>query len=640
MSNKSLMKSLPIVAAALGKKHGINVVIRPDLTTAGTDGKTIYLPVLPDTDEALVLARGFIDHESAHIRYTDFKVGMGKGLRKSLINILEDIRIEQLLGRELPGCRINLEALEKAFVDGDVYGALTEQSHPQQILASRIHHGLRVRVLQNLCTTGLADNAMRLFAKAFPAHMVQKIDMLLDEADQLRDTQHASDLADRILAVVAEDTPPQDSPDEGDEGEQGDPNQEQPQSSDTEEEDQDSGKGEDGESEDDGDTSDQGGTQPDDSTNSGDDESDNDPAGGQGESEDDDDQGDDTEGKGGNADDEPDDDQGEADSSDGDQEGDSEGEGSDTDPQHDADQGEAEAKEQNRKALLESADDEIVDSSDLGDKLAKILSDLNYEARMHGTNSGTFPKVVPAKSGVGIEPSEASRETNALRTRLNGLIQASKLKRSPPRRVGNRIDTRSLHKLSSLDTRVFRGSEVKVAVNTGVVLLIDQSVSMGDQKRDATKAAMAVALALDVIPGVKLSIAGFTSQKEVPGQGRYVPIVRPMKMFNQRLDKKCFVPMADGGTPTAEALWWAASELLAQKVDRRIVITVTDGAPDDAQRVIELVQRMKQASIENNAIGIGMEISAAMFPSNCTVNSISELPEKVFGMLQNMLVVH
>jgi len=684
MRNKNLIKALPIVASALGKKHGIKVAIRSDIDTAATDGKTIYLPVLPDTDEALVLARGFIDHESAHIRYTNFKLGMGKGLRKALVNIMEDIRIEQLLGRELPGCRINLEALEKAFVDGNVYTPVTEKSHPANILTARIHHCLRVEVLNNLCTSDLAANAKRVFAKAFPPAMVQKVDELLEEATALRDTAHVCDLSDRILKAIQEEQPQQPDDDQDQDDDRGQQGQKpDDDSSNADDQDQNGQSGNSG-NPDGGDEKDSEG----DGSNAGDEDSDSDDESAesdQGNGSDAGDQGDegegsDSEGNGGNAGDEDDDPEDESNESDqgngsdagdqgdegegsdsegnggnaGDEDGDpedesnesdqgngSDGEGSDADGEgsEGADGGTSEDQEQNRQALLQSMDDEV-EGSDLGDKVGKILGDLNYAAKMHGQNSGTFPMVLDPIRGAYIDPSEAARETNALRTRLNGLIQASKLKRSPPRRVGSRIDTRSLHKLRTLDTRVFKSSEMKVGVNTAALLLVDQSTSMSTSNRHrvATMASIALALALNGVPGVKLSIAGFSSVLNEQ-RDRHTPVVRPMKLFNQRIDKTAFVPVAQGGTPIAEALWWAASELLGLKhVERRMVFLLTDGQPDDAKRVQELVKQLASAGIECRAIGIGLSISPDLFPSNCSIRDVSDLPTRVFEMLQEVLV--
>ncbi|NLC22086.1 MAG: hypothetical protein GX771_09290 [Halomonadaceae bacterium] len=577
MSNTTLINALPIVAAALGKKHGIKVSIRPDIDTAATDGKNIYLPILPDTHEALVLARGYIDHESAHIRFTDFTVAFGKGLRKSLINILEDIRIEQRLGRELPGCRINLEELERSFVENNIYDEVTSQSHPAEILCAHIHHGLRVNVLGNSCTQALAQNASNVFEDAFSKNMVDSINELLLEGSSLRDTVHVADLADRILEVIKEDQP---------------------------------------ENQDDSQDQQQGGSQ----SSQGDDGSDQQQGGSQSS------QGDDG----------SDQQQGGSQSSQGDDGGDQQQGGSQSNQGDDG----GDQKLQNQKALKDTLDQEIVSNTDLGDKIAKMLGDQNFEAQTSGSSSGTFPIIAPPPNpgASGIDPSEASRETNALRTRINGLVQASKLKRSPPRRVGSRIDTRSLHKLRTLDTRVFRGREQKVAVNTGVVVLLDQSSSMSNIRRDATKAAMAVALALDTIPGIKLSIAGFHS-RPMESRGRYIPAVTPMKLFNQRIDRDSFVPGALGTTPLTEGLWWASSELLAlQGVERRIVVTVTDGDPDCKASVSEIIGRMKDAAIENHAIGIGVSIDKNLFSSSCSISNIHELPVQVFAMLQDMLV--
>jgi hypothetical protein len=686
MSNRLLVKSLPIVAAAMGKKHGVTVSIREDMTTAATNGKQIFLPVLPDTDEALTLARGYIDHESAHIRYTDFEINMGKGLRKSIINILEDIRIEQKLSCELPGCKINLEGLEKAFVEGGVYNVVTDQSHPAEILIARIHHCLRVGVLNNLCTSDLATNAYQVYANAFPADTVKAIDELLQEADSLRDTAHVCDLTDRILAVIKEDQPEeeqeQSDSDCDESSEQGDSSEDDSsensdqstgsENDDSEEaEDQESGQddGEDDQSQssDKGDDDSSGSNADKESENSddGDEGDDSSDAGGSSdESEDDGDdsgdadetsEGDDSEGDNGDSSDadsessdkdsSEDEGQEKDNGSDGDEssENDDDSEGEDAEGGQAGEEGQADesddAKKKNLQALRDSEGQEVVQDTDLGDKIKQMLEDLSFEAKCHGSNSGTFPVQSPRACGVPVDPFEVARETNALRTRLNGLIQASKLKRSPPRRVGHRIDTRSLHKLSTLDTRVFRGRESKPAVNTAVQILIDQSGSMRGDKVDATKAAMAVSLALETIPGVKLAIAGFNSVINERGD-RYIPSVSPMKSFSQRTDKQCFVPHCGGGTPIAEALWWSASELLSlNTVERRIVFCITDGGPDDYQSTVDIVGKLKTAGIETNAIGIGVGIDRELFPVNCTISGIHELPEKVFAMLEDLLIV-
>ena len=114
MNMNNIMRSLPLVASVLGKKYGVKVVVGG--SSAFTDRSTIYLPSLPPegTDTQLGLIRGYIDHESAHIRHTDFDVLKEPGispLKKHLWNILEDWRVENALAKRFPGCRRNFNWL-------------------------------------------------------------------------------------------------------------------------------------------------------------------------------------------------------------------------------------------------------------------------------------------------------------------------------------------------------------------------------------------------------------------------------------------------------------------------------------------------------------------------------------------------
>lgn len=110
----SLVGALPLIAQMLGRKRGIRVVIEGQ--RAFTDFQTITIPALPPDDVlAGVYAHGFIDHESGHLRYTDPAILKPAGLLGLLLNLLEDIRIEQALGRAYPGSRQNLAALMTAL---------------------------------------------------------------------------------------------------------------------------------------------------------------------------------------------------------------------------------------------------------------------------------------------------------------------------------------------------------------------------------------------------------------------------------------------------------------------------------------------------------------------------------------------
>ena len=171
MKHDPLVGALPIIAKALGRRLGVNVVIGAR-SQAGTDGQTIYLPPLPAASAPLaMLANGFIDHEAAHVRYTDFTVAKPAGLAGLLTNLLEDIRVERALGAAYPGSRRNLAALvdhleshEPAVPPPDapvvrqVLGALLRGCGRGSVgvLRARLASGHGVRTAIQLAT-GLAD---------------------------------------------------------------------------------------------------------------------------------------------------------------------------------------------------------------------------------------------------------------------------------------------------------------------------------------------------------------------------------------------------------------------------------------------------------------------------------------------------
>lgn len=114
-----MSQALPIMVNNYAKLFGITVKMQGSL--AYTNGKVITIPRLDINNPVKSrLAYGFLAHESAHIRYTDFsllKENKIKGffLGFSLFNILEDSRIETLIAREYIGVYENLSLLNDYY---------------------------------------------------------------------------------------------------------------------------------------------------------------------------------------------------------------------------------------------------------------------------------------------------------------------------------------------------------------------------------------------------------------------------------------------------------------------------------------------------------------------------------------------
>jgi len=121
ISSRALLSCLPLLASSLGQRYGVRVAIGGN--RAYTDGTTIRLPGLPaDADPRFIgLVRGYIDHEAAHIRFTDFDLLRREQLgtvEKHIWNIFEDWRIEDRLAKLYPGCGENFQGLiQQIFLD-------------------------------------------------------------------------------------------------------------------------------------------------------------------------------------------------------------------------------------------------------------------------------------------------------------------------------------------------------------------------------------------------------------------------------------------------------------------------------------------------------------------------------------------
>jgi cobalamin biosynthesis protein CobT len=104
--------SIEKLGRILSSKWKVKVVFRHG--ECKTDGSTIYLPVLPDKEDANLMKamQGHLDHETAHVVFTDFKEF--QKLRRApklltMANALEDTNIERKWIQMWRGAAVNLK---------------------------------------------------------------------------------------------------------------------------------------------------------------------------------------------------------------------------------------------------------------------------------------------------------------------------------------------------------------------------------------------------------------------------------------------------------------------------------------------------------------------------------------------------
>jgi len=197
--NNVLMRSLPMVAAVLGNKYGVKVEIGG--SSAYTDGHTIHLPGLPAevNKDTLGLVRGFLDHESAHIRETDFRVLKNKTIKpitKSIWNIIEDWRVENVLSKRFPGCRANFDWL--------IENQFKEPPEPQTDVAIEIVNYILYCVRSwDVSSLGhIKDQVGRSVQNQFPK-LFRELNVLLDKVrSDCHSTVDALDHAKGIVKLI------------------------------------------------------------------------------------------------------------------------------------------------------------------------------------------------------------------------------------------------------------------------------------------------------------------------------------------------------------------------------------------------------------------------------------------------------
>lgn len=194
---KNLLEStLEKVGRVLSDEYGIRVVCRGN--DCCTDGKTIFLPSLPDDipDFLLDAIRGQIDHEVGHIvAKSDFAVADEFTKRHGreafgVLNMLEDLRIEAFMTKKYPG---SAENLRNAYIHA---AAMTE-----------VHHkiGIEPPILKQVAfaihgrANGLPDESF-VTPEVYAA--VEAIDREIREAVKAPDTRAVAILAEQAWTVI------------------------------------------------------------------------------------------------------------------------------------------------------------------------------------------------------------------------------------------------------------------------------------------------------------------------------------------------------------------------------------------------------------------------------------------------------
>lgn len=616
-------------SSVFGRKHDINVVFQGD--GAATDGSTIILPTLDHnadvSDQQQDIMRGYVDHESGHVRHTDFdalkKFAVecgGNKLLRSVHNALEDVWLERRVIDEYPGAAENLKAVSTA-VNKEFLSEIKPDD--PRLGDDKFITAVALTWEGRKDYGGLSQECIDLL----PEDIQRQLPKWIASLDGCKDTADVITLA-KIVEKEIRDGEYRDEPREterpaggeggdcdGDDGGHGTGG--------------DSGDGERGEETPAGSGSDRG------------DEGDGNQSGG--------DEGDDHGGTG-------------VASFDGDQGGrdrdstPSEGVGEFEDVYDNFDVGTIVRKEiADARATADRGEAEYRPYTTANDQWHHRKAKTRFSRKLRNKTAKSYDNQLEAMTG----------EINVMRRKLERALSAKMARDWDYGREDGRLDSRRLVSAFNGSPNVFKQRDDRVEMDTAFTMLIDLSGSMrGHKVMIAMQCAIAIAEAIDRT-GITYEILGFNNARgsETPDASdpygyryaRFEPLDMWMfKTFEERLFEAkgaiaTIYDCAAGNNSDAEAVQYAYERLRARPEKRRVFMTLSDGCPacysgplagHDIQdrQLRRVVDRIEKDGTDVVGIGIADRSVQQFYPRHVVVHSVSDLAGAAMDQLSRILL--
>ncbi|MGP9797076.1 VWA domain-containing protein [Halomonas sp. 86] len=201
---KTLHNALPILCAAYSQKVGVPIVISGQ--SAYTDGNTIVIPNIPESWGNYDALWGYLAHESAHVRLTDWDVvPTKKGLVHSMFNITEDCRIERAMIKLYPGMSHTLNEVARYMSRAGHYAIPNEQTHPVIILEAYCLYYLQTRYVGQQAIEHELRETEKVFKTVFPQAVYVRLQSLFRRVPDMETSQDAMDLTMAILSMLQDE---------------------------------------------------------------------------------------------------------------------------------------------------------------------------------------------------------------------------------------------------------------------------------------------------------------------------------------------------------------------------------------------------------------------------------------------------
>lgn len=599
---RAVLGSLPIVLKALMDKSNskIRVVTSANAVTGSTDMKSVViLPKVPlpnDKDDVTAyvdmaaLLYGLIHHEVGHINDTapGYMEQCSCELQGHLLNIIEDVRQENLHIRRFPAARAYLNALDVVMFKQGKLTAVSATDSPVRIFTGYLLYRLYAEFRNDPIARELYPSAKSAIEQVYPNGFLTRLNPIIAKFPAAASTQATFNMSLELMQFLAKE-----EKDEEERKQQDDSNQQASSGQ--------SGNG-----------SNQAGdqTQPQNTAGqkSGSDASSSeDPNSG-------------TSNQASSSSGSPGDNS-------------SSGDGTQSQPQQSNGAGNGAG---GPKAPLT----QLLQAPDMDDALGNIheqarqqldsmVKDKRGNTALDLTTKENLGQIDLAQGslnlGAGHDLGPALTVSGPLRRKLMSQLDALTNPLKTADRKGRKLSGRHITRIISGDPRVFEVKDEGRDIDSAVLLLQDVSGSMsGEKVRVASQALFASAMAMSGIDGLELSAMTF------PGNAVVIRSNESARRHQARFDLASY-----GGTPMTEAIQLGTRMLLATKRSRQLMIVLTDGAPDNHVTAATAIATAGAQGIEVYGIGILTNQFRPLFDQWQTINDLHELPEKLTSMIRD-----
>ena len=613
----SFMRSVAITASVLASKLGIKVAVGGN--SASTDGETIFLPESVENEpeyEQKIL--GYLIHEGGHVRFTNFSL-TGKGpLERHLVNAIEDARIEMEMSKVYAGARPLLQDLHEAPV--------TELTHDVDKipLAGVVSLYAAFQAHAGYGVTFSAD-PVKAYGQRLQKELGPKVFHAIEDrlspsrVQALKSTADVMALALEIVAILREAGRQIEPEAESAESDQSPSNEGQS----TEGVNARGGSGDSSESSEsaNGDAICAGnGTSTDapqpnvkakpkaevKQSASKHSSSSSSPAKGKGSK----------------------------DSASQPSQGTSQGAWSTQGDKSSTSNPSAKARE-----VLDASNDAFKEAKKM-DISESVSKEINLNARgTHGSILSSpisiedLRKVPQVTATPTHRLEQAKADSTFARRALQGLIETQTRAKVRTATTGWKLSSTRLAGLSTWNMRVFERRSEKKAVSSAVHILLDLSSSMKKEQEIAIRAALALTQALLSFRHCSPALTVFPY-----GQKKCAVVlphgIRQLNRSSHMIDSL----EAYGSTPLVHALMSASVALAPQREDRKILLVVTDGYPDDKETAVRLIHRLEASGVIVIGLGIRTDVEQVFNSNHAMISDVKDLQKALFGLAKTLLV--